>query len=84
MKLSIFKSRSTPIARCYCYYVASPRHFTKIFGFSNGNDLCNILWLALELEMCSEVFLVLIKLRGGSYCRVKFSKLQIVLFFGMG
>ena len=25
------------------------RHITNIFGVSNGNDLCNILWLVLNL-----------------------------------
>ena len=56
------------------------RHFTKIFGFSNGNDLRNILRLVLNLFMRSEVFLVLIKLSARSCCRVKFSNDKILLF----
>ena len=37
----------------------------------------------LELIMCSEVFLVLIKLSARSHCRVKFSNCKYLFFFGM-
>ena len=37
--------KSLPIATVWLLL----RHFTRIFGFSNENDLSNILWLVLNL-----------------------------------